>query len=97
MESLRSFVAFSGGEVVSETKPSRRKRAKIRQDSSVREERDAGKATGAIFIDLSKAFDTISHSVLLENLSRYGIQDNELNWFTDYLLLRSQIVQFKGV
>ena len=42
-----------------------------------------GKATGAIFIDLSKAFDTISHSVLLEKLSRYGIQYNELNWFTD--------------
>ena len=58
---------------------------------------EGGKATGAIFIDLSKAFDTISHSVLLEKLSRYGIQDNELYWFTDYLFLRSQIVQFKGV
>ena len=46
---------------------------------------------------MSKAFDTISHSVLLEKLSRYGIQDNELNWFTDYLFLRKQIVQFKGV
>ena len=34
---------------------------------------------------------------MLEKLSRYGIQDNELNWFTDYLFLRSQIVQFKGV
>ena len=58
---------------------------------------EGGKATGAIFIDLSKAFDTTSHSVLLEKLSRYGIQDNELYWFTDYLFLRSQIVQFKGV
>ena len=43
MESLRSFVAFSGREVVSETKPSRRKGAKLRQDSIVREEGDAGK------------------------------------------------------
>ena len=43
MEFLRSFVAFSGGEVVSETKPCRRKRAKITQDSNVREEEDAGK------------------------------------------------------
>ena len=60
-------------------------------------ETNGGKATGAIFIDLSKAFDTISHSVLLEKLSRYGIQDNELNWFTDYLFLQKQIVQFKGV
>ena len=63
----------------------------------IRKEADGGKATGAIFIDLSKAFDTISHSVLLEKLSCYGIQDNELNWFTDYLFLRKQIVQFKGV
>ena len=43
MESLRSFVAFSGGEVVSETKPSRRKRSKITRDSNVCEEEDAGK------------------------------------------------------
>ena len=44
----------------------------------IRRAANGGKATGAIFIDLSKAFDTISHSVLLEKLSRYGIQDNEL-------------------
>ena len=31
----------------------------------IRKEADNGKATGAVFIDLSKAFDTISHSVLL--------------------------------
>ena len=63
----------------------------------IRKEADGGKATGAVFIDLSKAFDTISHSVLLVKMSRYGIQENELNWFTDYLFLQKQIVQFKGV
>ena len=47
---------------------------------------DGGKATGTVSIDLSKAFDTINYSVLLEKLSRYGIQEKELNWFTDYLL-----------
>ena len=35
------------------------------QLSTIRKEADSGKATGAVFIDLSKAFDTISHSVLL--------------------------------
>ena len=58
---------------------------------------DNGKATGAVFIDLSKAFDTISYSVLLSKLSRYGVYDKELKWFTDYLFLRKQIVQFNGI
>ena len=34
---------------------------------------------------------------MLEKLFRYGIQEKELIWFTDYLFLRKQIVQFKGV
>ena len=63
----------------------------------IRKEADSGKATGAVFIDLSKAFDTISHSVLLKKLSRYGVYDMELQWFSDYLFLRKQIVQFNGV
>ena len=63
----------------------------------IRKEADNGKATGAVFIDLSKAFDTISHSVLLSKLSRYGVYDMELKWFTDYLFLRKQIVQFNGI
>ena len=63
----------------------------------VRKEADCGKATGAVFIDLSKAFDTVSHSVLLNKLSLYGIQDTELQWFMDFLFLRKQKVQYNGV
>ena len=37
-------------------------------------EMDNGKLTGAVFVDLSKAFDTISHSELLEKLQAYGIE-----------------------
>ena len=33
---------------------------------------DAGKLTEAIFIDLSKAFDTLSHNQIISNLSTYG-------------------------
>ena len=39
----------------------------------------------AVFIDLSEAFDTISHSVLLNKLQAYGIKGNQLLWFSDYL------------
>jgi len=52
---------------------------------------------GAVFSDLSKAFDTISHSGLLNKLPFYGICDNELKWFTDYLFLRKQTVRYNGV
>ena len=45
-------------------------------------------------VDLSKAFDTVSHSCLLIKLPSYGINNKELRWFTDYLFSRTQSVQF---
>ena len=55
---------------------------------------DEGKLVGATFIDLSKAFDTISHSNLLRKLPQYGICDEELGWVTDYLFHRSVVVSY---
>ena len=51
-----------------------------------------GKLTGAIYVDLSKAFDTIGHSVLLQKLSTYGVKDKELEWFNSYLFNRKNYV-----
>ena len=62
----------------------------------IRKEADNGNILGAVFIDLSKAFDTVSHSCLLSKLPSYGIVNKELQWFTDYLFSRTQSVQFKG-
>ena len=53
----------------------------------IRKEVDNENIVGAVFIDLSKAFDTVSHSCLLNKLPSYGINDKELHWFTDYLFL----------
>ena len=37
--------------------------------------------TIAIFMDLSKAFDTLDHNILLEKLSYYGLNRTSLQWF----------------
>ena len=57
----------------------------------IREAGENGKLVGALFLDLSKAFDTISHDVILEKLKTYAVIDIEIAWFTDYLFNRSQV------
>jgi hypothetical protein len=48
----------------------------------------------AIFIDLSKAFDTIDHSKLLQKLENYGIRGTTLELIRSYLKERSQVIKF---
>ena len=57
---------------------------------------EENKMTIGVFIDLSKAFDTLSHDILLNKLSKYGIRGITLKWFESYLSNRSMRVKIQN-
>ena len=57
---------------------------------------DENDYTIGIFIDLSKAFDTVDHHLLLQKLELYGIKNNNLKWFQSYLSDRKQFIKFNN-
>ena len=55
------------------------------------------RVTLLVLLDLSSAFDTIDHGILLERLrSKFGIRGKVLSWFSSYLSGRSQCVMLNG-
>ena len=54
---------------------------------------DQRETTVGVFLDLSKAFDTLDHQILFTKLEHYGIRDVALQWIKSYFTCRRQFVQ----
>ena len=56
-----------------------------------------GPPTGLLFLDLSKAFDTLDHNIMLDKLTVLGFNRAAVKWFRSYLITRTQSVNVNGV
>ena len=62
----------------------------------IRNSIDNGEMTCGIFVDLSKAFDTVNHKILLQKLDHYGFRGKTNNLLQSYLSNRKQYVEING-
>ena len=58
---------------------------------------DCGKEMDMIYLDFSKAFDSVPHDKLIFKLSQFGITRPLLDWFSDYLSGRKQLTVYRQV
>ena len=56
----------------------------------------AGKHVAGVFLNFRKAYDTVNHSILLNEMHAYGIRGNILDWFKSYLNKREQFTSINN-
>ncbi|PKU48045.1 reverse hypothetical protein [Limosa lapponica baueri] len=57
---------------------------------------DEGRAADVIYLDFSKAFDTVSHNILIGKLRKCGLDEGTVRWIENWLCDRTQRVMING-
>jgi len=63
---------------------------------NIRKDIDTGHVVALVTKDLEKAFDMLSHDILIRKLKYYGFSDQVIKWFSDYFQLRRQVTLING-
>ena len=71
--------------------------ALLKMSEDWRRSLDKSEAVVAVAMDLSKAFDSIDHSLLLAKLGAYGLSSSALHLMSSYLTGRKQRVKVHGI
>ncbi|PKU39325.1 rna-directed dna polymerase from mobile element jockey- hypothetical protein [Limosa lapponica baueri] len=58
--------------------------------------RDEGRLVDVVYLDFSKAFDTVSHSILIGKLRKCGLDEWTVGWIENWLKDRAQVVVISG-
>ena len=65
----------------------------IRFLSEIYDSMEKGVVSGVLFLDLKKAFDSVSHDILLHKLKYAGLTESSITWFNSYLSNRMQVTK----
>lgn len=56
-------------------------------------ERDRGNVTALVMLDMTKAFDSVNHDILISKLANYGFGSGMVSWFSSYVSRRRQFTR----
>ncbi|PKU42020.1 rna-directed dna polymerase from mobile element jockey-like [Limosa lapponica baueri] len=60
------------------------------------EQTDEGRAVDVVYLDFSKAFNTVAHIILIAKLRKYGLDEWTVRWIENWLKDRAQRVMISG-
>ena len=69
----------------------------VQLDDHIRNSFERKQYTLGLFVDLSKAFDTVNHKISISKLENYGIRGNNLPWFISYLTNQTQFMKYNNL